>query len=89
VRVLFSETGWGDYLLWHKRDPKLLGRINELIEDIRRSPFRGIGKPEPLRGDLSGFWSRRITGEQRLVYAVEGRPGTDQTVIIAMCGQHY
>lgn len=86
---MFSETGWADYLAWHERDPKVFGRINELIEDTRRSPFRGIGKPEPLKGDLGVFWSRRITGEHRLVYAVEGRAGTDQQVIIALCGQHY
>lgn len=89
MKVLFSEIGWADYLSWHARAPKVFARINELIEDIRRSPFRGMGKPEPLKGDLSGFWSRRITGEHRLVYAVEGRAGVDQRVIIALCGQHY
>jgi toxin YoeB len=64
-------------------------RINVLIKDVRRDPFRGIGKPEALKGVLSGWWSRRITSEHRLVYRVEAKPGTDQRIEIAMCRTHY
>ena len=88
MRVHFTDDGWDDYLFWFRRDTKTLGRINDLLEDIRRAPFRGIGKPEPLAGDLSGFWSRRITAEHRLVYCVQGR-GDDQCFIVAQCRYHY
>ncbi|MSP03477.1 MAG: Txe/YoeB family addiction module toxin [Acetobacteraceae bacterium] len=89
MRVHFTDLGWADYLHWSRQNAKTHARLNELIEDIRRSPFQGIGKPEPLKGDLAGFWSRRITGEHRLVYAVEGRPDDEQRVVIAMCRYHY
>jgi toxin YoeB len=88
VRVHFTDHGWEDYLYWAKNDPKVHHRINELIEDARRSPFKGIGKPEPLKEDLQGFWSRRIKQDHRLVYAVEGK-GATQCIIIAMCRYHY
>ena len=78
MRVHFTDQGWTDYLHWSRHDPKIHARLNELIEDARRSPFKGIGKPEPLKGDLAGFWSRRVTGEHRLVYTVEGKTGADQ-----------
>ncbi len=67
----------------------MLLRLNALIEDARRSPFKGLGKPEPLKGDLSGWWSRRITGEHRLVYRVAGEPGEDQRIDIVLCRYHY
>jgi toxin YoeB len=88
VRVQFTDDGWEDYLHWVANDPDILRRLNTLIEDIRRSPFRGIGKPEPLKGDLAGFWSRRITGDHRLVYEVSGQ-GKTQCVTILMCRFHY
>ena len=76
--------GWQDYLYWQENDRKMLARINELIRDTLRNPFQGIGKPEPLRGNLRGWWSRRITQEHRLVYRVDG-----DVVIIMQCRFHY
>jgi len=72
VILQFSESAWDDYLYWQQTDKKLLKRINELIAAIRRDPFQGIGKPEALRHGLSGYWSRRINEEHRLVYKVQG-----------------
>lgn len=72
MNVQFSSKGWEDYTYWQLIDKKLLTKINELIKDISRSPYDGIGKPEPLKHALSGYWSRRITDEHRLVYRVEG-----------------
>ncbi len=89
MKVLFTQDGWDDYRHWSTNDPAILERLNALIEDARRSPFRGIGKPEPLKGALSGWWSRRITGEHRLVYRVEGQQGDDQRIVIAACRYHY
>jgi toxin YoeB len=89
VRVHFSDDGWDDYLHWTKADPALHRRLNELIEDVRRHPFAGLGKPEALKGDLSGWWSRRITGEHRLVYRVQGRRDDDQRGEIIQCRYHY
>ena len=77
-----------DYRWFRTRDPKVAQRIDRLIEDIKRRPFTGIGKPEPLRGDLAGWWSRRITAEHRLVYRVVGR-GTARELHIAQCRYHY
>jgi toxin YoeB len=88
LRVHFTDHGWEEYLYWSRNDPETHDRINELIENARRTPFQGIGKPEPLKGDLAGFWSRRITREHRLVYAVEGK-GDTQCIIIAQCSFHY
>ena len=88
MRVHFTDQGWTDYLHWSRHDPKIHARLNELIEDARRSPFKGIGKPEPLKGDLAGFWSRRVTGEHRLVYTVEGKTGADQRIAIVLCRYH-
>ena len=84
MRILFSETSWEEYLFWQKADQKKLARINDLIKDIQRSPFNGVGKPEPLRHDLKGYWSRRIDHEHRLVYKVESN-----TLYIAQCRYHY
>jgi toxin YoeB len=88
LRVIFARRGWTDYLHWANADAKVFGKINGLIEDIRRSPFKGIGKPEPLRNDMAGQWSRRITDEHRLVYRVQGQ-GDDQQVEIVQCRFHY
>ena len=76
--------GWADYLWWQENDRKVLARVNEVIRDTMRDPFSGIGKPEPLKGNLKGWWSRRITQEHRLVYRFE-----EQTVIVMQCRFHY
>ncbi|MCX2564793.1 Txe/YoeB family addiction module toxin [Acetobacter thailandicus] len=89
MKVFFHEDGWEDYLSWLQSDTAVLEKINALIEDVRRHPFQGLGKPEPLKGQLSGWWSRRITGEHRLVYRVQGRSGDDQRVEIVQCRFHY
>lgn len=89
MRVIFSDDGWEDYVGWSRADQEILEKINGLIEDARRSPHKGLGKPEPLKGDLSGWWSRRITGEHRLIYRVEGKRGVDQRIEIIECWYHY
>jgi toxin YoeB len=71
VKLVFSDEAWDDYLYWQKQDRKVLNRINRLIQEVRREPFSGLGKPEPLQHALSGFWSRRITEEHRMVYRVD------------------
>lgn len=88
MRNIFSDASWSDYLFWQQSDRAVCDRINELIKDTRRSPFVGIGKPEPLSGSYSGFWSRRITREHRLVYRVSGK-GDAQALEIAACRYHY
>lgn len=88
MKVLFSTAAWGDYLHWKEQDAAVSARIDELIQDVRRHPFTGIGKPEPLKAEWSGFWSRRITREHRLVYRVEGK-GDAQRVEVASCRLHY
>jgi toxin YoeB len=80
----WSEQGWEDYLYWQQTDKKIIKRINKLIEDIKRHPFQGLGNPEPLKYNWSGFWSRRIDQEHRLVYAVE-----NNEILIAQCRYHY
>ena len=72
MKLIFADEAWEDYLYWQKQDLKMVERINKLIREIQRDPFAGIGKPEPLKHALSGFWSRRITDEHRVVYKVEG-----------------
>ena len=72
MKLVFADQDWEDYLHWQKHDRKMLDRINKLIKDIDREPFAGVGKPEPLKHALSGWWSRRITDEHRIVYRVEG-----------------
>ena len=84
MRLIFSERAWEDYLYWQANDPKRLGRLNALIKECARTPFAGTGKPEPLRGPLSGWWSRRLTQEHRLVY----KP-TEDGLLIAQCRYHY
>ncbi len=71
MKIIFSEHAWDDYLYWQRTERKILERINQLIKEIERSPFEGTGKPEPLRHGLSGYWSRRITDEHRIVYKAE------------------
>jgi toxin YoeB len=89
MKVHFTDDGWNDYQHWIRNDHAMLGRVNAIIEDARRRPFQGLGKPEALRGDLSGWWSRRISGEHRLVYRVAGKRGIDQRIEIAACRYHY
>jgi toxin YoeB len=84
MNLTFTPSAWDDYLWFVQRDRKLLKRINQLLQDVRRTPFEGIGKPEPLKGDLSGYWSRRVNDEHRLVYTVK----SDAVVVIA-CRYHY
>jgi toxin YoeB len=72
VNLVFSDDAWKDYLYWHATDPQTLKRIHQLIKDIMREPYRGIGKPEPLKHAFQGYWSRRISGEHRIVYRVSG-----------------
>ena len=84
MRLVFSEHAWRDYLHWQTTDRKRLERINTLIQDVLRSPHDGIGKPEPLRHGLTGYWSRRVDSEHRLVYKVE-----NDAVLIAQCRHHY
>ena len=79
MRLLWEEEAWEDYCLWQTRDKKLLKRINSLIKDIQRNTYEGIGKPEPLKGDLSGWWSRRIDDTHRIVYREQ-----DGNIIIAV-----
>ncbi len=88
MKLLFTPGAWEDYQHWVATDAAVLRRLNELIRDTLRSPFKGIGKPEPLKGDLAGWWSRRITGDHRLVYRLTGK-GEDQRMEIAACRYHY
>ncbi len=83
-KLQWDFDAWEDYIYWQTQDKKILKRINQLIKDVVRSPFEGIGKPEPLKGKLSGFWSRRIDGEHRLVYIVG-----DHAILIISCRGHY
>jgi toxin YoeB len=82
--LAWTDDAWDDYLYWQTQDKKTLKRINKLINDVKRSPFEGIGKPESLKENLSGFWSRRIDDTNRLVYAVD-----DQAITIISCRYHY
>jgi toxin YoeB len=84
MKLTFTPSAWDDYLWFQDHDRKLLKRINSLIKDTARAPFEGIGKPEPLKADLAGYWSRRITDEHRLVYAA-----TATEVTIIACRYHY
>ena len=86
---VFTPNGWQDFQYWKENDQDTLLRINELLKAIRQNPFQGIGKPEPLKYDLKGWWSRRITGEHRLVYKVSGTKGDDQKCVIIQCRFHY
>lgn len=88
MNLVFAPLAWSDYLTWQEQDKAIAKRINDLIRDTRGSPFVGIGKPEPLREDLKGWWSRRITGEHRLVYRIKGT-GDEQALEVASCHFHY
>ena len=84
MRILWEERAWEEYCYWQTQNRKILKRINILIKDIQRSTYEGIGKPEPLKGNLSGWWSRRIDEEHRIVYCEQ-----DESIIIASCKGHY
>jgi toxin YoeB len=84
VRLVFSDGAWEDYLYWQKHDRKMVERINSLIKAVMREPFSGIGKPEPLKHALSGYWSRRITDEHRMVYRIE-----NDALLLAQLRYHY
>jgi len=84
MNLVWSSSAWNDYLYWQLTDKKILKRINELIKNSMRTPYQGIGKPEALKGDLKGYWSRRITSEHRLVYKYE-----NSQLLIAACRYHY
>ena len=85
MKLLWDDRAWNEYCAWQQEDGKTLKRINVLLQDIKRSPFQGIGKPEPLRENLSGWWSRRIDDTNRIVYRVLD----EKTVAIASCKKHY
>jgi toxin YoeB len=84
MKLLFSENAWEDYLFWQRTDKKTLKRINNLIKDIQRNKYEGIGKPETLKHNLSGYWSRRISNEHRIVYKIE-----NNSILIAQLRYHY
>ena len=84
MKLIWDEEAWNDYVEWQSEDKKTLKRINKLIKDIQSTPYSGLGKPEPLKHDLSGYWSRRIDDYNRLVYKVE-----DNELRIAQCKTHY
>ena len=84
MRIIFSKNSWEDYTSWLNEDKKMLKKINDLVKDIQKNPYEGIGKPEPLKYDLSGFWSRRIDREHRLVYQV-----SENEIRIYSCKYHY
>ncbi len=84
MRLIFAEKAWEDYLYWQKTDKKIVKRINTLIKEIQREPFEGIGKPEPLKHALSGYWSRRINDEHRVVYKI-----LQDSLLIAQLRYHY
>lgn len=84
MRIIFSKNSWQDYTSWQNEDKQILIKINNLIKDIQRTPYEGLGKPEPLKYDLKGLWSRRIDREHRLVYQVAGKD-----LLIYSCRFHY
>lgn len=84
MKLIFSEEAWEDYLYWQKSDKQVLKRINLLIKEVIRTPFEGIGKPEPLKHALSGYWSRRINDEHRMVYAIQ-----EDALLLAQLRYHY
>jgi toxin YoeB len=84
MKIIFTKNSWEDYISWQSDDKRILKKINELIRDIQRTPFEGKGKPEPLKYDLAGFWSRRIDREHRLVYQVD-----KNEILIYSCRYHY
>jgi toxin YoeB len=85
----FTEHAWEDFEYWMEIDPAIGQKIIDLLREIRKTPLQGIGKPEPLKYDLKGFWSRRISGEHRLVYKVDGKKGTSQKCLVIQCRFYY
>jgi toxin YoeB len=88
MNVLFTREAWADYLEWQRNNREIVERLHRLISEIQRMPFTGLGKPEPLRRNLTGWWSRRLTGEHRLIYRVVGA-GEEQRLEIMSCRYHY
>jgi toxin YoeB len=84
VKLIFADEAWEDYLYWQKQDKKMVERINKLIAEVKREPFSGVGKPEQLKHALSGYWSRRINDEHRMVYKIEGG-----SLLLAQLRYHY
>ncbi|MDX9842647.1 MAG: Txe/YoeB family addiction module toxin [Aquabacterium sp.] len=84
MRLIFADAAWDDYLYWQQQDRRMVERINKLIKEAQREPFAGIGKPEPLKHALAGYWSRRITDEHRMVYKIDG-----DSMLIAQLRYHY
>jgi toxin YoeB len=84
MKLIFADAAWDDYLYWQQQDRRVVERINKLIKEAQREPFAGIGKPEPLKHALAGYWSRRITDEHRMVYKIEG-----ESMLIAQLRYHY
>lgn len=84
MRIIFSKNAWEDYMSWQSEDKKILKKINDLIKDIQRTPYEGMGKPEPLKYDLTGLWSRRIDRGHRLVYQAN-----ENEIVIYSCRYHY
>jgi toxin YoeB len=84
----FTENAWEEFEFWIETDQDIVSKIKELLKDIKRNPFQGIGKPEPLKYDLMGYWSRRVQ-EHRLVYKVEGKKGANQKCFVIQCRFHY
>jgi toxin YoeB len=89
MKIEFTVHAWEEFTYWLENDVDTAQKIKELISDIRQNPFKGLGKPEPLKYDLKGFWSRRISADHRLVYMVSGKKGVDQTCSIIQCRFHY
>ncbi len=89
MEISFTKNGWEDFEYWIETDQEIVAKIKDVIKSIRQDPFKGLGKPEPLRYDLKGYWSRRITSEHRIVYKVSGIKGIDQKCIILQCRFHY
>ncbi len=87
--IYFTKNAWEDFTYWLETDKDVALKIKTLVDSIRHNPFKGLGKPEPLKYELKGYWSRRITGEHRLVYTVTGKKGIDQKCIIIQCRFHY
>ena len=88
MNLLFTERAWEDYLYWQSHDTKVLEKVHSLLKDVKCSPFQGLGKPEPLKANLAGWWSRRITGEHRLVYRIIGKDD-DRHIEVVQCRYHY
>ena len=84
MKLIFAEAAWDDYLYWHQKDKRMVERINKLVKEVLREPFTGIGKPEPLKHALFGYWSRRITDEHRMVYRLDS-----DALLIAQLRYHY